>query len=384
MQKKIEKRLIYTLALFMTAVTVLFTVFPDMHRVSLATDISGAATYSVMDLIRPREELYQVDAYPVKEEHQLRLTLPRGVDPKDITYTQDIFSRRIELSIPGVDSSYFYDYPMVGSSDGIRELTFGYAGGVGILDITTTGIRELIFSTEGHYAYLDFANPKDIYDAIVVIDVGHGGRDVGANREGINEKDINLAIAKKLWVYCAKSDYNIGFYFTRVDDVYVDLEDRVGLSNNLKADLFLSIHNNSTASGRMSSINGAEVMYRVSDESGKSKEFAETCLDELLTELGCNSKGVVAGDEIYIIRSSDAPVALAEIGFLTNETELANLNNPDYQNRTAHALYKAIIKTLRKNGVELEKGVKKSSEEDTEDAETEASEEVEQGPDQTE
>ena len=91
-------------------------------------------------------------------------------------------------------------------------------------------------------------------------------------------------------------------------------------------------------------------MYRVSDESGKSKEFAETCLDELLDELGCTSKGIVAGDEIYIIRTSEVPVALAEVGFITNDEELANLNDPDYQKRAAHALYKAVVKTLKKNG----------------------------------
>ncbi len=142
----------------------------------------------------------------------------------------------------------------------------------------------------------------------------------------------------------------MGFYYTRSDDTFIDLKDRVGLANSLGADLFLSIHNNSTSSGRLSRINGAEVMYRVSDESGRSREFAQTCLDEMIDELGCRRRGVVAGDDIYIIRTSKAPVALAEVGFMTNEQELANLNDPDYQKRTAHALYKAIIKTLKRNG----------------------------------
>ena len=357
MQRRIEKRLIYTLTGFMALVTVLFATIPNLNRVSMASRTDGITTYSVKDLIRPGDELYQVDTVQKEEKHQLRLTLPRDVDPEGITYTEDIMQKRIEVSIPGVDSSFFYDYPMVGSSDGIRELTFGYAGGVGILDITTTKIRLLDMHTEGDYVYLDFLDPHDVYDAIVVVDTGHGGRDVGATKEGLNEKDINLAIAKKLWVYCAKNNYNIGFYFTRVDDVFVELQDRVGLANDIKADLFLSIHNNSTASGRMSGINGAEVMYRVSDDSGRSKAFAQNCLDELLAELGCDSKGVVAGDEIYIIRTSDAPVALAEIGFMTNEQELANLNNSEYQNKAAHALYKAVIKTLKENGVKLEKQI---------------------------
>ena len=345
---------------FMAAVTLLFAMVPDLHRVSLASQPGSVATYSVMDLIRPKEELYQVDTEEkTKEEHQLRLTLPRDVDPAGITYLEDVMQKQIEVSIPGVSNSFFYDYPMVGSSDGIRELTFGYAGGVGILDITTTKIKKLKLTVEGHYVYLDLEDPHDVYDAIVVVDIGHGGRDVGANKEGLSEKDINLAIGEKLLGYCIDNEYNIGFFFTRLEDEYINLEDRVGLANDIKADLFLSIHNNSTASGRMSVINGAEVMYRVSDESGRSKEFAQTCLDELLKELGCNSKGVVAGDEIYIIRTSDVPVALAEIGFMTNKEELNKLNNSDYQDRAAHALYKAVIKTLKRNGVELEKKIHK-------------------------
>ena len=355
MQKKIEKRLIFALSFVMCAVVVFLTAVPDVHRMSLATEAMGVVNYSVMDLIRSGEELYTVDTNPSEESHQLRLTLPRDVNGKDITYTEDVMSKCIKISIPGVSSSYLYDYPMVGSSDGIREFTFATAGDTGILEITTTKIRCLRMSVVDRYVYLDFVHPHDIYDAIVVIDAGHGGRDVGAHREDIFEKDINLAISEKLRGYCEESEYNIGFYYTRSEDVYVNLEDRVGLSNELKADLFLSIHNNSTASGRMSRINGAEVMYRVSDESGLSRDFAQVCLDGLLDALGCESKGLVAGDNIYIIRTSDAPVALCEIGFMTNENELKNLTDPTYQDKAAKALYKAVIKTLKKNKVIGEK-----------------------------
>ena len=54
-------------------------------------------------------------------------------------------------------------------------------------------------------------------------------------------------------------------FYTRNDDSSVSLEERVGLANRLQTDLFLSIHNNTTASGRMSGINGTEVMYHMED-----------------------------------------------------------------------------------------------------------------------
>ncbi len=196
MQRKIEKRLIYTLTGIMIVVTLLFVSFPDIHRVSLSTDISGSDTYSVMDLLRPREDLYQADNNLYEESHQIRLTLPRDVDARNITYTEDVLSRRIELSIPGVSKSYFYDYPMVGSSDGIRELTFAYAAETGYLDITTTKIRRLSMTVEGNYVYLDFLDPHDIFDAIVVIDAGHGGKDAGTGTNDIRERILIWPSAK--------------------------------------------------------------------------------------------------------------------------------------------------------------------------------------------
>jgi N-acetylmuramoyl-L-alanine amidase len=114
----------------------------------------------------------------------------------------------------------------------------------------------------------------------------------------------------------------------------------------LEADLFLSVHNNSTASGRMSTINGTEVMYRVTDTSNLSKEFAQTCLDSLLWNLGSESKGLVPGDEIYIIRTSEVPVALVEVGFMTNQEELDLLNTEAYQQKSAQALYDAMKNML--------------------------------------
>jgi N-acetylmuramoyl-L-alanine amidase len=124
------------------------------------------------------------------------------------------------------------------------------------------------------------------------------------------------------------------------------LAQRSGLANRLHADLFLSVHINSTASGRTSSINGTEVMYRVGDKSGASKAFADNCLDCLLEALDSNSKGVVAGDEIKIIRTAEVPVALAEIGFITNNEERKLMQSEEYQKKAAKALYEAVMKTL--------------------------------------
>ena len=96
----------------------------------------------------------------------------------------------------------------------------------------------------------------------------------------------------------------------------------------------------------MSTISGTEVMYHAADKSGESKLFASICLNHLLGDLETKSKGTVVGDDIYIIRESEVPVALVEVGFMTNQKELERLCDSDYQSRAAKAMYDAIIEYL--------------------------------------
>ena len=84
----------------------------------------------------------------------------------------------------------------------------------------------------------------------VVIDPGHGGRDVGAVGWISREKDINLKVALALG-NMIKSNYpGIKVVYTRSNDTFVELRRRAAIANKVKADLFISIHTNSTAAGK--------------------------------------------------------------------------------------------------------------------------------------
>ena len=150
-------------------------------------------------------------------------------------------------------------------------------------------------------------------------------------------------------LFSDNSDENIGVYYTRTDDSNPTFDQRVQLANKSQADLFISIHNNSTKSGRMSSTHGTQVMYSESDtkELG-SKAFAQICLDHVTEALESRDKGLVEGDEIYIIRTSEVPVALIEVGFMTNQEELNLLNSTDYQKKAAEGVYDAVIDAFAK------------------------------------
>lgn len=84
----------------------------------------------------------------------------------------------------------------------------------------------------------------------VVLDAGHGGRDAGAVGNGVKEKNINLSVVKELGRLIEKNCPGVKVIYTRKTDVFVELDERAQIANRAKADLFISVHTNSTASKR--------------------------------------------------------------------------------------------------------------------------------------
>lgn len=350
MERKVLQCVAGILVVLTVAVSFVLLNYPDLHVYALQKSVEYSAKrktgYSVLDLMRDETEILKGTAQDARLQKQLRLELPEGVSADDVKIENQYVYQTITIELPRIDESYFYDYPMIGSCDHITDITFETKKDGGIISIVLDSVYELDLDKEESYLYLDFVNPRDIYDKIIVVDAGHGGNAPGATKQGVSEKDIDLAIVKRLKLLLDESGDSIGVYYTRLDDTNPALENRVALANNLSADLFLSVHNNSTASGRMSGINGTEVMYRASDATGASKTFAEVCLEHLLQALGSQSKGVVAGDDIYIIRTANMPVALVEVGFMTNQEELEKLKTSEYQNACAQALYDAMMQMM--------------------------------------
>lgn len=201
----------------------------------------------------------------------------------------------------------------------------------------------LIMSDDG--TYISLKKPKDVYKNIIVIDAGHGGKDSGTYSAGEKyyEKDFNLSIVSLL--KDTLKDDNIKVYYTRLDDETVYLNPRVNLANEVEADLFLSIHFNASEA---SSAGGSEVLYNELDTSTSynSKIFATNCLDELVKVTKKVNRGLVEGNEMVIIGNAKMPVALVEVGFMTNDEELNFLLDISNQKAIAVALHQAVIKSI--------------------------------------
>jgi N-acetylmuramoyl-L-alanine amidase len=213
----------------------------------------------------------------------------------------------------------------------------------------------------------------------IVIDPGHGGHDSGTlGADGIEEKDVVLDVALRLGKLL-HDRLGSEIIYTRSDDTFIPLETRTAIANKAQADLFLSIHANSSpdASARgvetyylnfTSSPDALETAARenaVSDQSihqlsdlvkkialkdkiEESREFAGDVQQGLYGGLqkgnaGLKDRGVKKAPFVVLI-GANMPSILAEISFVTNEKDARQLQEPEYRERVAESLYKGVAK----------------------------------------
>jgi N-acetylmuramoyl-L-alanine amidase len=213
----------------------------------------------------------------------------------------------------------------------------------------------------------------------IVIDAGHGGHDSGTlGVDGIEEKDVVLDVALRLGKLL-HDRLGSEIIYTRSDDTFIPLETRTAIANKAQADLFLSIHANSSSD---ESARGVETYYlnftsspdaletaarenAVSDQSihqlsdlvkkialkdkiAESREFAGDVEQSLYGGLqkgntGLKDRGVKKAPFVVLI-GANMPSILAEISFVTNEKDAKQLREPEYRERVAESLYKGVAK----------------------------------------
>lgn len=211
----------------------------------------------------------------------------------------------------------------------------------------------------------------------IVVDPGHGGHDSGARGNGYNEKDIALQVATRL-ANNLRRDYNV--IMTRDSDFFVPLDTRAKIGNDANADFFISIHLNSSSS---SSANGTEVFYFSKKDQGSyaaqvakfenkvdgsygdvpfsdfilndifyrknqktSQAIAESVLDGLINLTGLRRRGVF-GANFAVLRGSNSPSILVELGFMNNYSDLSHYLTPEGQESAASTIGNAIRKFFK-------------------------------------
>lgn len=182
----------------------------------------------------------------------------------------------------------------------------------------------------------------------------HGGNDPG--KVGVDqslEKDINLAISKKLARYLELADVEV--VMTRSEDkgLYsetdsrkksADMKARCSLIDEAKPDLVVSIHQNSYHEEYVS---GGQVFYYNGSVKGKKlAEILQRRFDYVLGEK--NTRQAKANDSYYLLLHVKSPIVIVECGFLSNYEEAALLNTDEYQDRLAWTIHMGIMEYLNR------------------------------------
>ena len=188
----------------------------------------------------------------------------------------------------------------------------------------------------------------------IVIDAGHGGRDAGASADddGTKEKDLNLAVAKKLAALMRTANINV--VMTRDEDIELaqstskhkkldDLNARVAIATEHENSILVSIHMNKFP---VSKYSGLQVYYSVNNE--ESRGLADRIQTDAAQNLNGNNnrKTTPAGDSIYLLSHLDIPAVLVECGFLSNYEEKELLKTEEYQTKLAMSIYTSVLEYI--------------------------------------
>jgi N-acetylmuramoyl-L-alanine amidase len=217
----------------------------------------------------------------------------------------------------------------------------------------------------------------------IVIDAGHGGHDTGTiGPTGLMEKDLCLDVALRLGKIIQQRLPGADIVYTRSDDTFIPLEERTNIANQAKADLFISIHANSSQDHAARGVEtyylnlkgSAEAMEVASRENAssdqgihdledmvkkiarnekidESKEFAEDIQDSLAKRMQKTSKTMkdrgVRKAPFVVLIGADMPSILTEISFLSNPADEKLLKQPEYRQRVAEGLYQGVASYLQ-------------------------------------
>src|SRR5690625_3023382 len=195
--------------------------------------------------------------------------------------------------------------------------------------------------------YTGYINKSDVITSnnkTVVIDAGHGGSDPGASGNGLYEKELTLEIAQKVKKLLQSAGFKV--IMTRSNDTYVSLEERSSIANNSNADIFVSIHINAGGG------TGIETYWYGKHEPEKSKALATALQEEVIK--GTNSvdrgvKGSIDGKKgnFHVIRETEVPSALIELGFIDNKNDAEKLKQTSFKEKIVKGIVDGIKKFFR-------------------------------------
>ena len=225
-------------------------------------------------------------------------------------------------------------------------------------------VASLLAGISAYFAYENASQKAQTATAVlptIVLDAGHGGEDGGAvSQSGILEKELNLAIAKRLEVLLVANGFHVVMTRTEDEMLYdknadyqgrkkaLDLATRRQIAEETPNCVFVSIHMNSYPDARY---DGLQVWYSPNHPSSQTiaEEIQKTTRELLQPENDRQTKAATSA--IYLLHNLTVPAVLVECGFLSNPAEAEKLTTAEYQEQLALVLSLAISRVCQNNAL---------------------------------
>lgn len=338
--------------------------FPDKINVDNSTIKELRTSRFDRETVRLVAELYQNSGFDwevteredgsfyhsIRLENKLReiyLTEQNNFQNLHIDFTGNVdyevrkFSHphRIAVDIKGLDREDLADFELPEPEGMVKEVRKG------VLELNGEEIIRVVFELNDFYNYQILSGEPDSEIMVslareqiddtsttIVLDPGHGGFDAGAiGPTGLTEKEVVLAISLKAAELLEDNGHQV--ILTRDDDTFVSLQDRVKLANNSDAGLFVSVHSNAA---HRNTAKGIET-YHAPNRRSDSYFLANTMQRSMISHLNLYDRGVKS-DNFYVIRNTEMPAVLLEIGFLSNREEERLLRDNSFREKAARSI----------------------------------------------
>lgn len=326
-----------------------------------------------------RTEKVEIEKYPILHTIDTRLSsvsntsIPvtgwiladEGVDRIEVKVDGKKFNNaQINISRPDVQSAYPQYGQAASGFHTVIDLS-RVANGNHTLELIVVTKRQRVKVIKQTVTVGRLAGKK------IYVDAGHGGKDPGARYSGINEKDLNLSVALK--VQARLKQLGAEVVMSRETDAFLELREISRKANASNADIFVSIHHNSSPSA---SVQGIEVYsfgmtrtkaanlenFAYNDSNNETNQTLETRLNPqlrvdrlvlskqlsnnvqqaLIRHTGAIDRGAKT-QNFHVVRETNMPAILAELGFMSNPFELSRLINANYQNQMAEGIVQGIL-----------------------------------------
>lgn len=302
---------------------------------------------SVEDLVQYsyREETQNLilEIYPTtlknmrydKNANVLYLDKKDKIDTGSVKFEDHYLDGYFDVTLPGdYESDYGYGtYDVKGTV--VENIEVSTKGGNTTFRFKQNRISAYEVTAEGDSYAIRVKNPKEVYDKVLLLDAGHGGKDPGTSGNGMQEKNLNLTIAQKIAQKLQGSGIKV--YMTRDSDVYPENSTRAKTANDI-ADLMVSIHMNSGPE----TANGTETLYQVhANDNGArltSKQLAEILQGKVVSATGNTNRGAKLWTDVLILNRTTVPAVIVEVIFITNTGDALKISNPSYQDQVAQAI----------------------------------------------